>query len=123
MKRKDVKEKKQLTAHETVKIFINEMRKYGTEEYNESTVLQFCQLTWVKATRFIDVSLDVIGKALQGGTCGIKERSVLSDNCIIFELTMQTGRYSIKAICEKVPYKPDKNGKWGVNPLSFYKLP
>lgn len=105
---------------------IQQVNDTGTKEepkFDFSEAMKHTQLTWKEVAKNADVVLNTVREHVLIGKVHVKVRKMYSDNCMIMLVTTGTGRYSAKMICETAPYKPDPKGTWGVNPLSFHKLP
>ncbi len=111
-----------------MKAFIKEvkdLKNLGTElepKYDIRKVLPFVQITWKETSKVPATVIGVLKRDVIVGGTKVTLKKALSDNCVILNVRTNRGLFSTKVICETEAYKPDANGTWGVNPLSFRKM-
>jgi len=82
-----------------------------------------CQITW-QATHAKN-KLNMFGD-VDVSSFKILDHERMSEVMIRFKVKIKIGNHwqlsFPRVICEKAAFKPDINGKWGVNPVSFLKM-
>ena len=109
----------ELDAYETVSRFCEAVKLSDGKDFTKAFTL--CQLTWKTKTispHFVFGQL----KTFLVGKIHIKQIRAISEMCWIYQVKTIAGKYSVKVIKEKAPYKPSIHGVWGINPLSFREI-
>jgi hypothetical protein len=115
-----------MDAVETTKNFMN-----AWKDSNWSEMLENSQITWRSRGR--NKSIDLLKgwfylKDLT--TFKILKTEKISDSCVDMTLkisylyyisNLKETKIKARVICETGPYKPDPEGKWGVNPISILR--
>lgn len=106
---------KDVTPEEIFKKFIKEWR-----EGNHRAMYELTQKTWQSKNQDIPAlfqtgkpkvsSLTLSRIAFSPTSCDLQFSFIESTHAV-------SG--SVRLIKEKAPYKPDKKGEWGINPISF----
>ncbi len=85
--------------------------------------LELTQLTWRQTAGKTAIN-KIAGVILETKPSKIKLHlfEKISEVCYIYRVSTGGGDYMVKVVQESEPYKPDTNGKWGVNITSIKKV-
>lgn len=114
-----------MTAIETVEKFLEAWRdkkQLSLEQTIQKTWLAEHEKHWFDFMRvwFLDKDLKK-WKVLKDVRVGDACRDVKVNVTFGYKGKTHKRRLSIRVVCETGPYKPDINGKWGINPISAVK--